>query len=225
MALDAAKNFAKITVSTGYDASATSIVLTAGHGARLPAAPFNIVWWDSTNYPDPSDDPNREIVRCTVISTDTLTVTRAQESTSATTKNTGAAVYKMIAGLTAASYVKLADHGEMTGLADDDHTQYHTDARAVTWFASAVAGKAVVRKLSQTGFNGATKTFTDWLPTAPEIATNDVVLIQTGVGILVRVASGEVNGEFSLSGGTNRTINFGFAPRTGDWVYAIYVQA
>ncbi len=25
------------------------------------------------------------------------------------------------------------DHGEAAGLADDDHTQYHTDARAVTW--------------------------------------------------------------------------------------------
>lgn len=27
----------------------------------------------------------------------------------------------------------VADHGALTGLADDDHSQYHTDARAVTW--------------------------------------------------------------------------------------------
>lgn len=40
-----------------------------------------------TNYPDPSDDPYVEIVRVTGISTDTLTVTRAQEGTSASNKN------------------------------------------------------------------------------------------------------------------------------------------
>jgi hypothetical protein len=101
MALDNAKNFAKATVSTGYDASATSIVLTTGHGAKFPTVPFNVVWWNSTDYPDPADDPNVEIVRVTARSSDTLTVTRAQESTSASTKNTAAKTYKMIAGLTA----------------------------------------------------------------------------------------------------------------------------
>lgn len=101
MAIDNTKNFAKATVSTGYDNVATSIVLTGGHGAKLPTAPFNVVWYDSTTYPDPSDDPNVEIVRVTVVSTDTLTVTRAQEGTSASTKNTASKTYKMLAGLTA----------------------------------------------------------------------------------------------------------------------------
>lgn len=98
--LDPVKNFAKVTVSTGYDASATSIALTSGQGAKLPApstdGAFNLVWWNSTDYSDPSDDPNVEIVRCTARSTDTLTVTRAQESTSASTKNTSAKTYKMV---------------------------------------------------------------------------------------------------------------------------------
>jgi hypothetical protein len=97
-----AKNFAKATVSTTYDASATSIALTTGHGARFPTAvPFNVVWWNSTDYGDPADDPNREIVRVTAIATDTLTVVRGQEGTSASTKNTSAKTYKMIAGLVA----------------------------------------------------------------------------------------------------------------------------
>jgi hypothetical protein len=99
--MDIAKNFAKVTVSTTYDASATSIVLTTGHGAKLPTAPFNVVWWNSTDYADPSDDPNVEIVRVTAISTDTLTVTRGQEGISASTKNTASKTYKMLAGLTA----------------------------------------------------------------------------------------------------------------------------
>jgi hypothetical protein len=97
-----AKNFAKATVSTTYDASATSIVLTSGHGAKLPTqVPFNVVWWNATDYGDPSDDPNVEIVLVTAVSTDTLTVVRAAEGTSASTKNTGSKTYKMIAGLVA----------------------------------------------------------------------------------------------------------------------------
>lgn len=101
MALDLFKNFAKGTVSTGYDASATSVVLSGGHGAKLPTAPFNATWWNSSDYPDPSDDPNVEIVRVTNIATDTLTVTRGQEGTSASTKNTAGKVYRMVAGITA----------------------------------------------------------------------------------------------------------------------------
>lgn len=101
MALDKTINFGKVEVSTGYDASATSIVLKTGDGAKLPVTGnFNMVWWNSTDYPDPIDDPNREIVRVTARSTDTLTVTRGQESTSAATHNTAGKTYKMILGIT-----------------------------------------------------------------------------------------------------------------------------
>lgn len=101
MSIDNAKNFAKVTVSTGYDDDDTSVVLSSGHGAKLPTVPFNAVWWNSTDYADPSDDPNVEIVRVTNIASDTLTVTRGQEGVSASTKNTATKTYKMIAGLTA----------------------------------------------------------------------------------------------------------------------------
>jgi hypothetical protein len=102
MALDPVMNFAIVTVSTGYDASATSIVLTSGHGAKLPSTfSYNLVWWNSTDYGSPADDPNVEIVRVTARSTDTLTVTRAQESTTAATHNTSGKTYKMLLGATA----------------------------------------------------------------------------------------------------------------------------
>lgn len=101
MALDAVKNFAISDVSTGYDGSATSIVLASGGGAKFPAVPFNAVWWNKTDYPNPALDPNVEIVRVTAISTDTLTVTRGQESISATTKNTGGKTYAMHQSITA----------------------------------------------------------------------------------------------------------------------------
>jgi hypothetical protein len=53
--LDAVANFIKLTVSTGYDSEATSIVLRAG-GSSLPAAPFNMTWWNSSGFPDPSNE-------------------------------------------------------------------------------------------------------------------------------------------------------------------------
>lgn len=97
--LDPTKNFAIVEVSTGYNNTDTSIALTASEGAKLPQpstdGEFNLVWWNSTDYPNPKDDPNVEIVRVTARSTDTLTVTRAQESTSGTTKNTGGKTYLM----------------------------------------------------------------------------------------------------------------------------------
>lgn len=63
--------------------------------------PFNAVWYNATDYPDPTDDPNKEVVRVTAISTDTLTITRAQEGTSAATHNTASKTYQLVAGPTA----------------------------------------------------------------------------------------------------------------------------
>ena len=106
---DNSKNFAKATVSTGYNNSADVIVLQSGQGALMPTSPFQATWWNSTDYADPSDDPNKEIVRVTNVNGDTLTLANvagnrtAQEGTSATNKNTAGKVYKIIAGLTAAS--------------------------------------------------------------------------------------------------------------------------
>jgi len=104
MALDPIKNFAKCTVSAGYDAVATSIVLVAGDGAKLPdpasEGAFNLVWFNFTDYKDPADDPDKEIVRCTAKSTDTLTVARGQEGTTATVKNVAGKTYKMVLAMT-----------------------------------------------------------------------------------------------------------------------------
>jgi len=98
--LDPVINFGNMEVSTTYDASATSVILATGEGAILPDpsvdGEFNLVWFDATNYPQVYDDPNVEIVRVTALSGDTITVTRAQESTLATTKNTGGVTYRMI---------------------------------------------------------------------------------------------------------------------------------
>jgi len=98
-------NFGKVTVSTTYGAADVSIALTAGHGSRLPSTfPYPLTWWNATDYPDPADDPNKEIVTVTARSGDTLTITRASEGTSASTKNTAGKTYKMLLGITKAMW-------------------------------------------------------------------------------------------------------------------------
>jgi hypothetical protein len=112
MSLDPRINFGKVVVSTGYDAAAVTIVLGAGYGARLPSTfSYNLVWWNFTDFPDPSEDPNVEIVRVTNRVTDTLTVIRAQEGTLASTKNTANKTYKMVLSVTK----KMIDDIEASG--------------------------------------------------------------------------------------------------------------
>ncbi len=106
--LDAVANFIQVQASTGYTSSATSITLQSGQSARLPAAPFNLIWWDSTDYPNPANDPNVEIVRVTNISMDTITITRGQEGTSAANHNTGSKTYSLVLGITAGMIAAIA---------------------------------------------------------------------------------------------------------------------
>ncbi len=60
--------------------SGTSLVVAAGTGAVFPAVPFNVVVWPAGQQPVAT---NAEIVRVTARATDTLTITRTQEGTSA----------------------------------------------------------------------------------------------------------------------------------------------
>ncbi len=127
--LDPVKNFAIVTVSIGYAAGATSIVLAVGSGAKLPQpstdGAFNLVWWNITDYPNPADDPSVEIVRCATRTDDTLTVTRGQEGTADVNHNTAVKIYKMMLSITKKMIDDLAHPHSVTDypglLADDQH--------------------------------------------------------------------------------------------------------
>lgn len=84
MAFDSHTNFAYALVATAPSpaTSGTTLIVTAGFGATLGAAPFNMTVWATGVAPTST---NAEIVRVTNISTDTLTITRTQEGTSART--------------------------------------------------------------------------------------------------------------------------------------------
>ena len=86
--MDAIKNFAYSTVATAPSpaTTGTSLVLASGEGALFPDpatdGEYNIVVWPTGENPLSS---NAEICRVTAISTDTLTITREQEDTTART--------------------------------------------------------------------------------------------------------------------------------------------
>lgn len=99
VSFDAHTNFAYSTVATAPSpaTSGTSLVVTAGQGTRFPAVSFNAVIWPAGARPVPS---NAEVVRVTNISTDTFTITRTQESSSARTVVVGDQIAAVISAKT-----------------------------------------------------------------------------------------------------------------------------
>ena len=136
--VEVVKDFAKVTPVGGYSAAATEITLTAGDLSRIPDTAvdgvFYLTWWNDTDYPDPSDDPNRERVRVTASNAgaNTITIVRAQDGTSASTKNEPGKTYKMVQAFAKRNYDAISDHGSLNGLSDDDHSQYFLSLAIVT---------------------------------------------------------------------------------------------
>lgn len=93
-ALDPITNFAETTMSTGYDAAATSVIVAAGTGSKFPSSyTYPLVWWNCSDYNRASADPGVEIVTVTNRSGDTFTISRGQEGTTAVAHNTAGKVY------------------------------------------------------------------------------------------------------------------------------------
>jgi hypothetical protein len=88
MPYDAHRNFAYSTVATAPSpaTTGTSLVVPSGDGSKFPPPPFNATVWPVAANPLTT---NAEIIRCTAIVTDTLTIARAQEGSTARSIVTG----------------------------------------------------------------------------------------------------------------------------------------
>lgn len=115
MSLNVHKNFADSLVATAPSpaTSGTSLVVTAGQGALFPAVPFKAVIFPAAVGTRPSTT-NAEIVSVTAVSTDTFTITRAQESSAARTVVVG----DRIAAVWTAGMGESSQGGNDTGDAD-----------------------------------------------------------------------------------------------------------
>lgn len=136
-------NFGKVTVSTTYVSGDTSIVLSGGHGSRLPSTfSYPLTWWNATLYSDPSDDPDREIVLVTNRVGDTLTVVRGQEGTSASNKNLSG-TYKMLLSITKAMWEQV-NLRALTQTHRGLELRSHTDSDLAASYVRLVHADAIV---------------------------------------------------------------------------------
>jgi hypothetical protein len=101
---DLHRNFAYSTIATAPSppTSGTSVVIAAGEGARFPTPPFNATIWPAGAQPLPA---NAEIVRVTAIATDTLTITRAQEGSTARAVGVGDQIAATVTAQTLRDYM------------------------------------------------------------------------------------------------------------------------
>lgn len=79
---DLHKNFAYSTILTAPvpATSGTSLVVASGDGTKFPTVPFNCTVWPISSQPSTT---NAEVIRVTAIATDTFTIVRAQEASTA----------------------------------------------------------------------------------------------------------------------------------------------
>jgi len=148
------KNFAYSTVATAPvpATSGTSLVVAASGGAKFPSGSFYATVWPVGAMPSTT---NAEIVLVTNISTDTFTITRQQESTSARTIIVGDQISATVTAATIPKFrylnvqVKTASYPVV--VSDDIIVCNKTTAMTVTLLPASGSGKAYVIKNINTG--------------------------------------------------------------------------
>lgn len=181
--VDAVKNFTKSTVAQGYNEVSTVINLETGAGARMPAPPFRLAWWDCTGAQTAEDDPDREIILVSGVATDTLTITRGYEGTLATSHNTPGKTYCVVQPFTAGMYGDfLAEIRAGAGGAQDILNVVAVDLRTGLDSALADIGSSQkVLRLTDTRIATTNKSFpetmTVWIESAGRLSWDDGVFL------------------------------------------------
>lgn len=124
-------NSAYATLAAGIASGATSITLTTGQGARFPSLGagdyFYATLIDASN--------NLEIVKCTARSTDVLTVTRAQEGTTARAYSAGDRIELRVTAAGLSEFLLIANN--LSDLANAATARNNLGLAAVAASASA----------------------------------------------------------------------------------------
>ena len=103
-------------MASGITSGATSLSVQSGDGVKFPSAPFQVTLYSS-------DSASGEIVKVTVVSTDTFTIIRAQEGTTAQAWNAGDKVELLV---TAKLFDDFQTRTEVV-VATDGSGDYNTD--------------------------------------------------------------------------------------------------
>jgi hypothetical protein len=222
--IDPARNFAKVTLPTGYDENALSLTLSSGEGQEFPDpaidGEFNLIWWNALQYPDPADDPFVEIVRCTARAGDVLTIQRAQEGTLAVPHNTPGGSYNIMLGFTKKMYDDLvtlerpigpllysSSVAVNAGSSDDMSTPAistgKTGKLAQVTLSSSVACKWVIKTAEGAVESTIDTVFTAGLTGNPTVlwapVHQDYVPLDGGAGNVFRVTATNLDAKFAAT--------------------------
>jgi len=185
---DAHKNLAVSAVATAPSPplSGTTLVVTTGQGTRFPATPFNATVWATGFQPDPT---NAEIVRVTNITGDTLTISRAEEGTSARAIVVGD---QIAATITAKTLTDAEAPDGIQGVAASD-TTYSSGTISLTGVGGGVTvssntGQRIDISVAAQSIQPETQTFIGGVSASDTLYTSGSVRL-TGVGGGITVSS------------------------------------
>ena len=216
LALDPVVNFGKVTVSPIGYTTETAIALLADHGTRLPDpsplvdGPFNLVWYNSSQYADPADDPNVEIVRCIIKAVDSIVIDRGQENTSISNKNSVGDTYKMILAPTKKMFTDIPiDAQSRVNSSVGTHaaltTGVHGAGASTIETITGSQAKVDAHKDLTTGVHGAGASTIETIAGSQSKVDTYAALTPGKVGVFTR--------DISLASGTQQITGVGFAPR------------
>lgn len=183
MALDTVKNFAYATLAAGIAADATSLNVTSGHGARLPSTAFDAVIWD-LSYPSPTAAYHAsaaEVVRVTARSTDALTITRAQDDSTARAFNTNGRIYAIAQVFTKGTFDKLAPKSNAALTETTTVDAINPNVADLGTVASGTITLSTTKAVNKVVASGSAATVA--LPATP-IALNHILLVETGASVV-----------------------------------------
>lgn len=221
--MDALKNFATSTVATAPSpaTSGTSLVVASGTGSLFPTAPFYATVWPASVQPLAS---NAEIVRVTAVTTDTFTITRAQDGSTAQSITAG---YQIAQTVNAGLLLELAalSGATFTGAVSGTTATWSGEDKASDFAPTGLTGATTASRYVGGTSAGAPTTGTfsvgDWV--IDQQATIWVCVLAGTPGtwspvpaqtVVLRSATATANlGEFTIFQGStsSQTISFPFS--------------
>ena len=198
-------NNAATTLAVAISSTATSLTVGSGTGAIFPS-PASGQYFKLTLNPASGSTPAPEIMHVTAVSTDTFTIVRAQEGTTAQAWGVGSIVQNLITASTMNSLAQMAEYagnpnGNVAGYAATSTTPPSTcwdTTDGLLWICTTSGSASTAGWIAQAPLASPTFTGTPAAPT-PSSADNSTRLattayVQTGLATKAALAgsSGQV---------------------------------
>ena len=184
----AKKNFSVSTVATAPSptTTGTSLIVEAGHGARFAEGEVAVICPANTS----PDSTNAEIVLVTDVTTDTLTITREQESTTARDVQVGDVIFQQISAADwnaiVAKVATVEENADVTDAGNVGSSIHEATAKTTPVDADTVPlidseASNALKKVTWANIKATLKTYFDSVTTTLTNKTLTSPVINTGV--------------------------------------------